>query len=192
MKKFSILLTVISTLLMYSCSTDTPNKSVDSEINLIPYQLKNNGKWGYVDKNGSVKIDTVFEIEPGYFKDGFAIIKDWDGSMQYIDESGKTVSPQYAGATPFFEGFACVVEDMQPLKIINKKFETVIELKDAIYAGVFSEGRAKIMNPEGKWGFIDTSGKTAIQPQFDYVSGFSDGLALATIRSENGETGILH
>ena len=36
----------------------------------------------------------------------------------------------------------------------------------------FSEGLARV-RVGGKWGFIDTAGKMAIPPQFDYTDNFS-------------------
>ncbi len=39
----------------------------------------------------------------------------------------------------------------------------------------------------GKWGYIDTSGKMKIEPQFDYASSFSEGLALVAMGAGSGE-----
>ena len=40
---------------------------------------------------------------------------------------------------------------------------------------------------DGKWGYIDKSGKFVIDPQFDYAEGFSEGLA--AVRSGDEKTG---
>jgi hypothetical protein len=40
----------------------------------------------------------------------------------------------------------------------------------------------------GKFGFIDRSGKVVIEPQFDWVEDFSEGLALV---SSNGTKGFI-
>ncbi|PMB41302.1 hypothetical protein CEN40_20615 [Fischerella thermalis CCMEE 5205] len=50
--------------------------------------------------------------------------------------------------------------------------------------GSFSEGLAEV-KVDGKWGYIDKSGKIVIQPQFDDVSKFSEGLAKAWIAGQN-------
>jgi hypothetical protein len=44
------------------------------------------------------------------------------------------------------------------------------------YAYDFSEGLAKV-KVDGKYGYIDTTGKLAIAPQFHYAYNFSEGLA---------------
>ncbi len=43
-----------------------------------------------------------------------------------------------------------------------------------------STGQLFLIEKDGKSGFIDRTGKVVITPQFDSVSGFSEGLALAT------------
>ena len=56
----------------------------------------------------------------------------------------------------------------------------------------FSEGLAvAARKDEHRWGYIDTSGKFAIQPQFawgpdDYVRSFSDGLAMIQVKGKFG------
>ena len=48
----------------------------------------------------------------------------------------------------------------------------------SLSADPFREGLAAVAN-DGKWGFIDSTGKFAISPQFEWVSFYSDGLAAA-------------
>jgi len=48
----------------------------------------------------------------------------------------------------------------------------------------FSEGLAAVRigdEETGKWGYIDKTGKFAVNPQFDWALGFSDGLAAVRI-----------
>jgi hypothetical protein len=48
-------------------------------------------------------------------------------------------------------------------------------------AGIFSEGLAAI-EINGKWGYIDKSGKLVIEPQFTDAWNFSEGLAPVKVR----------
>jgi len=109
------------------------------------------GKWGYIDKQGKFVINPQFD-GAGDFSDGLAVIsvRGKDGTKWgFIDKQGKVViNPQFQSVWPwrFQEGLAAVnVGD----------FET------------------------GKWGFIDKQGKVVINPQFDYSYAFSEGLAKA-------------
>ncbi len=47
----------------------------------------------------------------------------------------------------------------------------------------FSEGLAAVKTDES-WGFIDTTGKLAITPQFEFARPFEDGLALVRIHGK--------
>ncbi len=52
-------------------------------------------------------------------------------------------------------------------------------------AAPFSEGLAATeMN--GKWGYVDRTGKTVVEPQFDYTYGFHGGLAMVLIDDKFG------
>ena len=71
--------------------------------------------------------------------------------------------------------------------VIEPKFE---------YVAMFKEGLAPVniggsWNDEGrfvggKWGYVDTTGKMVIEPQFDDVWVFSHGLACVFIGSKMG------
>jgi len=54
-------------------------------------------------------------------------------------------------------------------------------------AGDFHEGLAAIKR-DGKWGFIDKTGKVVIAPQYDYVRQFSEGLAAV---QKDGKFGVI-
>jgi hypothetical protein len=38
----------------------------------------------------------------------------------------------------------------------------------------------------GKWGYVDRTGKTVVEPQFDYTYGFHGGLAMVLIDDKFG------
>lgn len=56
------------------------------------------------------------------------------------------------------------------------------------YVKNFHEGLAVVQNYEGKYGYIDQTGKEVISCQFSYADDFEDGLAMI---SENGECGFI-
>ncbi len=45
-----------------------------------------------------------------------------------------------------------------------------------------------VVNKDGKWGFIDKTGKVVIPLQYDYASNFSEGLALV---KKDGKSGFV-
>src|SRR5262245_20990264 len=65
-----------------------------------------NGRWGYVDKNGNRVINPQFERAES-FSSGLAAVR--LGKWGYIDYSGKiAINPQFDRATSFSDGVAVV------------------------------------------------------------------------------------
>jgi hypothetical protein len=53
-------------------------------------------------------------------------------------------------------------------------------------ASNFSGGLAAVETHQGKWGYIDKTGRRVIAPQFDYASDFSEGLACVQVGEKFG------
>lgn len=147
--------------------------------------VKVNGKWGYIDKNGTVVIQPQFD-EAQSFAEGLAIVWISGQNRGYIDKTGRFVIPQqfaknYAGK--FSEGlaWACVVSSCG---YIDKTGRFVIERRFTSISD-FSEGLAAVKTG-GKWGYINQSGNFIIQPQFDGYGEFRGGLAAMKIGEKWG------
>lgn len=65
---------------------------------------------------------------------------------------------------------------------IDNGMNVVIDARGYPDARRFSEGLAAVMTREGSYGFIDKKGKMVIEPQFDDVGDFSEGLALVRLK----------
>ncbi|AZN41916.1 WG repeat-containing protein [Paenibacillus albus] len=145
----------------------------------------------------------LFECQPnecGTFNDGMAIIaaktQDEAGKTVnrygYINTEGKVVIPPiYANGYQFVEGIARVSMG-KASGFINKQGQLVTPLQYSQTMD-FSEGLAVIRYAvNGKYGYIDTSGKIAIPPSFSgYASSsasFSDGAAVVY---EDGKYGYI-
>ena len=91
-----------SYILLYS---DTDFKYLDKKGNILTSQAifenntlfakKINGKWGFVDKNGNIKVQNDYELVTDFNKYGFAGIKK-DGKWGVINQNGEVVQePTY-------------------------------------------------------------------------------------------------
>ena len=161
---------------------------------------------GFIDKNGELVIPLKFDVV-GPFSEGFAQAQ-VDGEYRYIDTKGEWVidpqyesgvvakgvllggtglggafrsglAPVYIEGTSFGSGGTCQYINRKGKKAFPQVFR---------YGGVFNEGLAPVC-VDGKWGFIDTSGKLVIEPTYglpprggpDFYllpwNGFHDGLA---------------
>ncbi len=180
-------------LVMTACGKKEETRKIEkSDIQMVPFQFVDGGKWGYMDFEGNVKIDTMFVNTPSYFREGFAVIKKKNDNYDFIDTEGKAKGKDYVAATMFSDGLAAVVDKDNPPKFIDKNFKTVFNLNDAIVAGMFSEGLARFANNDEKWGFVDKKGNVAIKPKYNSVTDFSEGLAVVVIRdSTNNKVGFI-
>lgn len=112
----------------------------------------------------------------------------------YIDQTGKiVVEPTLKfygnGGGEFHDGLLGLLSWEGPY--INKTGKIEIDAK-YYRSWEFSEGLAAFM-PEnnGKWGYIDKTGKIVISPRFEsypngYVYSFSDGLAMINVKNKYG------
>lgn len=153
-------------------------------------------KWGYVDKNGKVIIQPQFDAA-WPFSEGLAVVE-IQKAYGYVNKSGKVIidpiSTRYAGR--FSGGLARV--DIEGDCFINPLGDVVLRPKFN-RAGDFSEGFAKVATEEvlqvdtdkpyrpgvlnlkrsskQKWGIIDKDGDIIVEPQYDSIEDFSNGLA---------------
>jgi len=168
--KTKLFLIFLLALSLFSCN----KKTEIFDYTIIP--VKSGDKWGYVDHEGKFTINPQFD-RAMLFTDGIACVS-VDEKYGYIDNEGKyLINPTYKDATYFSEGLACVVLENGYPSFINKKGEIQFTLNNAERCRVFSEGLAAVLI-KNKWGFIDKSGKIAIQPQFESVSDFSNGFSV--------------
>lgn len=78
---------------------------------------------------------------------------------------------------------------MLKYQYINRNQEPVIDASKFLSARPFSGGLAAVMAKDGLWGFIDKSGHLVIDPVYEEVNDFSEGLAAVKLpnRSPNDD-----
>lgn len=113
------------------------------------------------------------------FQEGFLAVGTLDDRFGFLkeDDTEYNVSYEYDYASQFTDGYAYVIKNEVP-KIINKKFETVVESSSRyIICDNFYEGLAKVYDVEtGKVGFINEQRNIVIPCVFDDTDHFSEGL----------------
>ncbi len=167
-----------------SCSN---NSKTEADFKLIP--VKSGNYWGYIDREGQIKINPQFAYANPFYE-GLALIKASDGKYGYINEEGKyIINATYKQASDFANGMALVVKENSKLEFINSKGETKINLDPSIeMAHNFREGLA-LVSINNKFGYINDEGKIVIPSIYADAEDFSDGLArVAQYDSINDET----
>ncbi|HEY9777799.1 MAG TPA: WG repeat-containing protein [Planktothrix sp.] len=161
--------------------------------------LARDGETGYINHDGQKVIQSHDYSDCQNFHDGLAAVRvktiangadkgqtkaqPAENNWGYIDKTGKVViAPQFAAAQDFHEGLAEVELGQDKLiidhdgKLIDGKFELTRP---------FAENLAPV-EVNGKWGYIDKSGKFALKPQFEDAYYFADGLAGIKLEGKYG------
>jgi len=204
-------------LFLFSSCSEKNTKQTKEIINKSGlYLIKIGSQYGYIDKEGKIKINPQFKYAENFI-DEIALISVGD-KYGYINTEGKIIiNPQFDDAKNFINNTARVqignkwgTIDKSGKIIINPQFDRINDfsgdyssiLLDNKYGFVNKKGEI-IINPQfdyvqnfsndlavvandGRYGFIDKKGVLLIKTQFDYADSFSDNLAVASINNKFG------
>lgn len=151
-------------------------------------------KWGFIDKQGNVKIDFIFQNEPTSFSSGRALILGTNNKYGIIDNSGKIiVEPKYEKIFPYENGFATAsfLDDKwnRTYEILDvngktvKKFEKDKKGNQTELWSGFKNGLA-VASQKYKFGFIDTKGNVVVNFSFRKLNQMNDDRAYAELYDE--------
>jgi RNA polymerase sigma factor (sigma-70 family) len=141
------------------------------------------GKFGYIDEKGKFVIEPKFDGAER-FSEGFAAVR-VGAKWGYADRTGKiAVEPRYMTARAFSEGRGRVQREDHSCNYVDKEGKTFpVWFGDG--ASDFSEGLAAVRARDFT-GYIDLTGKRAIDKPFDSVKPFSEGLAAVEVDGKWG------
>jgi len=137
----------------------------------------------------TVMVFTIMTMNLCSYGQELSPVRDINGKWGFIDDnSGRVVIPfKYSEVGKFSEGLARVsyissIDGFKYWDFIDKTGEMRIRSREFENAGDFSEGLARIKY-NGKWGFIDKSGKIVIPFIYNEAKDFSGGTALVRINN---------
>ena len=132
-----------------------------------------NGKKGFIDVNGEVKVLPVYDEVKGFGKNGLAAVK-MDDLWGYVDTEGKMViEPSYLYADSFStNGLGFVITQEGEVCCINDKGEVIIKTEYNAFdvnchIFPFDTNGLSQVSIDGKWGIMDEKGVMIIEPVFD-------------------------
>lgn len=143
--------------------------------------VKQNGKWGYINKYGKEIFPCQYD-EPGFFNEDFCVVKK-GGLSGYISKTGKEViSCQYDELT-VDNKFIWVKKDKKwGLFNLNGNMLSAPRFDEISF---FSEGLAWVQIKE-EYGFINEEGVMLMSPRYVWAEPFHDGLAMVLKDGRNG------
>lgn len=145
---------------------------------------KRNGRWGFVDSQGRLRISNRYEgTQP--FNEEFAAVK-LRGRWGFIDKGENLkVQPHYENVSSFRSGLA-IVKENERFGLINKEGQEVLAV---IYPWIERSinGNYLITNDQEKIGLADENGSFVLTPNYTHLV----DLKQAVLIKENGKMGVL-
>lgn len=170
------------------------------------FPVSKNGLYGYINRNGEVKIDFKY-VGAEEFSEGLALVHKsgaMDGEYGFINADGEEVIPCiYSDACSFSDGVALVTEanhtenedwyyiDKNGNRLFDTQYPIMRSFHDG-YALVLKEGYGFPVPPSvdipKKWAYMTKSGELANDMEFDDAYDFSEGYAIV---KNNGKWGVI-
>lgn len=144
------------------------------------FKKKKEELWGVIDKEGNWIVEPIYE-QVDDFNEGYVALK-LDGLWGYADSNGEIIIPHmFKEADPFYKGTARVIYKGKNW-YIDEDGNFVKEcLEDYTNRQLrYSEGLATF-ECNDKWGYLNEEKEVVIEPKYDYVESFSEGLAVAIV-----------
>ena len=146
------------------------------------FWVRENGKYGYIDRTGKTVIEPQYDNTMG-FNEGLAATS-IGKKYGFIDKKGTwVIKPQYDFAYIFMDG-AAMVKVGKLYAWIDKTGKQIIaptEFEEVALG--FTEDRLAVKKG-GKWGYIDKTGKIIIEAKFKKATKFEGGAA--QVETEDG------
>ena len=144
--------------------------------------------FGFCDSTGSWIIPARYNfVKP--FSQGFAVAQNEKGEFLFINEKGEPAfGKTFVEAESFENGFAYVKDTEKGYAWLNTSGQYMIHANGTADKLFLCEGMVARSNAEGKYGFTDLNGLWLVEPTYQAVYGFSDGMAPV---QQNGKWGFI-
>jgi hypothetical protein len=163
--------------------------------------VKIKGKYGFIDKNGKIVINPIYEnAQP--FREGLAAVAIKNEKNEilwgYIAKSGELkIDFQFDKGKfvigSFNEGLAFISTDGEEWGYIDKEGNYRInpQFECDIWDGHGFISGVSIVYQDGSYGYIDKKGKYLINPQFKYAFSFLNN-EIAAVQHSDGNWGFIN
>lgn len=177
MKKPVILLLIIPGIfLLQGCNlVDSITGKKNDTIENILHPVILNGKWGYINNAGQIRISPEFDDAKPFSNDMAAVRMGTLWGYVQASTASLVIEPQFKSAGSFEDGLAPVQLPGQQYGYISTRGQFVIEpVYD--FASSFSDGFASVRT-DNLWGYITPDGSSLVIPKYSDARNFSDGMA---------------
>ncbi len=138
----------------------------------------------FFDKKGRQQVTSSYRRQ-GEFSEGLCRVQ-CDSLWGFVDETGQLAMPcRFDEARDFSEGRAAVRQGSRWFFILKDGSPAPVDYDHVTALGSFHEARCWFKS-EGLYGYLDRSGKIAIEPKFTMAFDFQRGVARAVQRRKTG------
>lgn len=171
MKALKFLFVGLTALVLCGCGSS--GKS--GEIEYIPVQVEEDGKWGMVSPDGEMLFSAEFDKQPTMAIEGRFMVENDTGAWEIFTAEAKPekVGGEYKYIGAFYDGVAPATEKGKPITLIDRDGDVKVTL-DTINGVVvdevtnFKDGLAAFYSNK-KWGLINTSGEAVVEAKYDEI-----------------------
>ena len=145
---------------------------------LVAYKQNKDGKYGYINKSGDVKINPMYD-EADAFDAGYAVVM-MGNSFGVINKSGEfTISLRETAMSNLGgERIGFYDKDNKKGGMMDAKGNIIVQAIYDAWNGIgFTDGDLMAVKSGDKWGFLDKNGKLKIATQYNYAMPFADDKA---------------
>lgn len=186
-KTFSML--CLAMLLLASCNSSN-SSTEDLDVSYVPVKTTSDGDWGMVGPDGKMLFENEFKEQPSPVIGGVFAVPEKDGLSVYRAAGKPTIvagmeNLQAVGLPA--EGMLVYINKEGLINITSLDGQNSVSLPDNIIGcqAYFCDGMLSVVNKEGKWGYVDITGKQVIPCKYDGTSKFGDGVAfVGTMRDD--------
>jgi len=151
--------------------------------------------YGLIDIDGNILVELIY-ASISEFVDGVAIVRERGRGSGLIDIRGNIVlEPELIFINDIVDGFAVVYDNNNKFGLVSIDGSWVLEptFDGHITVGEFVDGVARISHEFRRnsrhYGLLDTQGNVLVQPIYDSISEFVDGVAI--VRGWGIGTGLI-
>ena len=142
------------------------------------FNVKKNNKWGFIDCDGNIVIDFIYDKARAFGQDSLARVVR-DNKHFFIDTKGNCVISVDSAITGFNNNRAAVIKDGEKC-LIDKHGIVICKLDvDEIY--LFKDDNLATVVKDDRASKIDSLGNIVLETDYRYISSFYNGFAYAMI-----------
>ena len=145
------------------------------DLYLIPFEK--DGKIGFINKEGTVEIEPIYDEHKGEFyrKENIVAVRK-EKVWSVVDCTGKELLPfDYCNIFPSYDSKLVVLETWDGYEVMDLTSEPFKVISKNEYKPIFAfrYGYAKVKK-EGKWGIINSSGRLVLDTKYSDMYSFHD------------------